>query len=93
MTTLAAFGDNTRVNRAAALLIGILMAVYWARVLRLAWKEKRRTGRAGGNPVVIPRSWHSVVHMEVLFASGAPPSVPTLAGRGIAEYGPDALSY
>src|SRR5687767_3596294 len=22
------------------------MAAYWARVLRLAWKEKRRTGRA-----------------------------------------------
>jgi protein-S-isoprenylcysteine O-methyltransferase Ste14 len=34
------------VDRAPALAIGILMAVYWARVLRLAWKEKRRTGRA-----------------------------------------------
>ena len=30
-----------------ALIIGLLMAFYWARVLRLAWKQKRRTGRAG----------------------------------------------
>ena len=29
-----------------ALIIGLLMAFYWARVLRLAWKEKRRTGHA-----------------------------------------------
>jgi protein-S-isoprenylcysteine O-methyltransferase Ste14 len=28
------------------LIIGGLMAVYWARVLRLAWKQKRRTGQA-----------------------------------------------
>jgi protein-S-isoprenylcysteine O-methyltransferase Ste14 len=47
LTTRAAFGENTRVvDRAPALAIGLLMAVYWARVLRLAWKEKRRTGRA-----------------------------------------------
>ena len=29
-----------------ALLIGLIMALYWARVLRLAWKQKRRTGQA-----------------------------------------------
>ncbi|MDB5323763.1 MAG: putative protein-S-isoprenylcysteine methyltransferase [Phycisphaerales bacterium] len=29
-----------------ALIIGCIMAFYWARVLRLALKEKRRTGRA-----------------------------------------------
>ena len=29
-----------------ALIIGLVMAFYWARVLRLAWKEKRRTGQA-----------------------------------------------
>lgn len=29
-----------------ALIIGCIMAFYWARVLRLAWKEKRRTGQA-----------------------------------------------
>ena len=38
--------DNTRVARVPALIIGCLMAVYWARVLRLAWKQKRRTGQA-----------------------------------------------
>lgn len=36
----------TRVHSLPAFLIGSMMAVYWARVLRLAWKEKRRTGRA-----------------------------------------------
>jgi protein-S-isoprenylcysteine O-methyltransferase Ste14 len=46
LTTRAAFGDNTRVDRAPALFVALLMAAYWARVLRLAWKEKRRTGRA-----------------------------------------------
>ena len=29
-----------------ALIVGSIMAFYWARVLRLAWKEKRRTGQA-----------------------------------------------
>ena len=29
-----------------ALLVGLIMALYWARVLRLAWKQKRRTGQA-----------------------------------------------
>jgi protein-S-isoprenylcysteine O-methyltransferase Ste14 len=38
--------DNTRVERVPALIVGLVMAVYWARVLRLAHKEKRRTGRA-----------------------------------------------
>jgi protein-S-isoprenylcysteine O-methyltransferase Ste14 len=46
LTKPAALPDNTRVTRVPALIIGCLMAVYWARVLRLAWKEKRRTGRA-----------------------------------------------
>lgn len=32
--------------RAPALIIGLVMALYWGRVLRLAWKERRRTGRA-----------------------------------------------
>jgi protein-S-isoprenylcysteine O-methyltransferase Ste14 len=41
-----AFPDNTRVDRGPALIVGLLMAAYWGRVLRLAWKEKRRTGRA-----------------------------------------------
>lgn len=36
----------TRVHSLPAFFIGSMMAVYWARVLRLAWKEKRRTGRA-----------------------------------------------
>jgi protein-S-isoprenylcysteine O-methyltransferase Ste14 len=34
------------VHNPPALIIGSIMAFYWARVLRLAWKEKRRTGRA-----------------------------------------------
>jgi protein-S-isoprenylcysteine O-methyltransferase Ste14 len=38
--------DNTRVQNLPALIIGLIMAIYWARVLRLAWKEKRRTGQA-----------------------------------------------
>jgi protein-S-isoprenylcysteine O-methyltransferase Ste14 len=38
--------DNTRVTHLPALLIGLIMALYWARVLRLAWKQKRRTGHA-----------------------------------------------
>jgi protein-S-isoprenylcysteine O-methyltransferase Ste14 len=39
--------DNTRVRNLPALVVGLLMAFYWARVLRLAWKQKRRTGQAG----------------------------------------------
>lgn len=38
--------ENTRVQNWPALIIGCIMAFYWARVLRLAWKEKRRTGQA-----------------------------------------------
>jgi len=34
------------VTHLPALLIGLIMALYWARVLRLAWKQKRRTGQA-----------------------------------------------
>jgi protein-S-isoprenylcysteine O-methyltransferase Ste14 len=34
------------VQNLPALIIGSIMAFYWARVLRLAWKEKRRTGQA-----------------------------------------------
>jgi protein-S-isoprenylcysteine O-methyltransferase Ste14 len=34
------------VHNLPALIIGCIMAFYWARVLRLAWKEKRRTGQA-----------------------------------------------
>jgi protein-S-isoprenylcysteine O-methyltransferase Ste14 len=34
------------VHNLPAFIIGCIMAFYWARVLRLAWKEKRRTGQA-----------------------------------------------
>jgi protein-S-isoprenylcysteine O-methyltransferase Ste14 len=34
------------VTHLPALLIGFIMALYWSRVLRLAWKQKRRTGQA-----------------------------------------------
>lgn len=34
-------------NDLPTLLIGLMMAAYWARVLRLAQKARRRTGRAG----------------------------------------------
>jgi protein-S-isoprenylcysteine O-methyltransferase Ste14 len=46
LTSAPALGDNTRVQQLPALIIGLIMAFYWARVLRLAWKEKRRTGQA-----------------------------------------------
>jgi protein-S-isoprenylcysteine O-methyltransferase Ste14 len=39
--------DNGNVDRVPALAVGLIMAIYWARVLRLAWKQRRRTGRAG----------------------------------------------
>jgi protein-S-isoprenylcysteine O-methyltransferase Ste14 len=34
------------VQNLPVLIVGSIMAFYWARVLRLAWKEKRRTGQA-----------------------------------------------
>lgn len=35
-----------RVDFLPAFFVGSIMAIYWGRVLRLAWKEKRRSGRA-----------------------------------------------
>ena len=61
-----------------ALIIGCLMAVYWARVLRLAWKEKRRTGQAANllPPEPLGRAlrliWFPVIFLWII--------LPLLAG-------------
>src|SRR3712207_3743897 len=70
--------DNTRVQRVPALIIGLLMAFYWARVLRLAWKEKRRTGRAAN--LLPPEPLGRALRLVWFPAVGLWIALPLLAG-------------
>src|SRR5690349_13876459 len=35
------------IYRAAALVLGLVIAAYWGRVVRMAYKARKKTGRAG----------------------------------------------
>jgi protein-S-isoprenylcysteine O-methyltransferase Ste14 len=96
---------TTRVHNPPALIVGCLMAIYWARVLRLAWKEKRRTGQAANllPPEPLGRAlrlvWFPVIFLWILlplFASfavfgGLRPFVP-LYDQPIVAYGALAVA-
>ena len=74
------------IYRAAALVLGVIVATYWGRVLRMAHKARKKTGRAGNivpaervgrllrfiwAPVVIVWAAHPFVTSLVRHPSGA----------------------
>ena len=70
-------------HRAPALIIGCLMAVYWARVLRLAFKAKRRTGQAAN--LLPPEPLGRVLRLVWFPTVGLWIALPLLAGFASAD--------
>ncbi len=64
-----------------AIIIGLVMGAYWARVLKLAWKQKKQTGSAGNllPPEPLGR-WLRLIWFPVIFAWII---VPLLWGFGL----------
>jgi len=75
------------VHNPPALIIGCLMAVYWARVLRLAWKEKRRTGQAANllPPEPLGRALR-LIWFPVIFLWIALPVLAAFAARPVRRW-------